>query len=68
MKNIKCTSCGKAFWIDPSSLEEILLLIKDEEFYKQIKERLILAEEDNKKALENLKTWVKNKVNRAKSH
>ncbi len=55
MKDIKCPSCGKTFRIDPSSFEEILLQIKDEEFNKQIKERLILAEEDNKKTLEILK-------------
>ena len=41
MKDIKCPSCGKTFRIDPSSFEEILLQIKDEEFNKQIKERLI---------------------------
>jgi hypothetical protein len=40
MKDIKCPSCGKTFRIDPSSFEEILLQIKDEEFNKQIKERL----------------------------
>ena len=39
--------------IDPI-FEEILHQIKDEEFNKQIKERLQLAE-DNKKALEILK-------------
>ena len=55
MKDIKCPSCGKTFSIDPSSFEEILLQIKDEEFNKQIKERLLLAEEDNKKSLEILK-------------
>jgi len=59
MKDIKCPSCGKNFRIDPSSFEEILLQIKDEEFNKQIKERLILAEEDNKKALEILKRELK---------
>jgi len=59
MKDIKCPSCGKTFRIDPSSYEEILLQIKDEEFNKQIKERLILAEEDNKKALEILKRELK---------
>ena len=55
MKDIKCPSCGKTFQIDPNSFEEILLQIKDEEFNKQLKERLILAEEDNKKVLEILK-------------
>ncbi len=59
MKDIKCPSCGKTFRIDPSSFEEILLQIKDEEFNKQIKERLSLAEEDNKKALEILKHELK---------
>ena len=59
MKDIKCPSCGKTFRIDPSSFEEILHQIKDEEFNKQIKERLILAEEDNKKALEILKRELK---------
>ena len=55
MKDIKCPSCGKTFRIDPSSFEEILHQIKDEEFNRQIKERLSLAEEDNKKAQEILK-------------
>jgi len=59
MKDIKCPSCGKTFRIDPRSFEEILLQIKDEEFNKQIKERLLLAEEDNKKALEILKQELK---------
>ena len=54
MKDIKCPSCGKTFRIDPSSFEEILLQIKDEELNKQIKERLILAEEDSKKRSNSL--------------
>ena len=62
MKDIKCPSCGKTFRIDPSSFEEILLQIKDEEFNKQIKERLILAEEDNKKAFEILKRELEIKL------
>jgi len=62
MKDIKCPSCGKTFRIDPSGFEEILLQIKDEEFNKQIKERLLLAEEDNKKALEILKRELKIKL------
>ncbi|MDA9745952.1 DUF2130 domain-containing protein [Prochlorococcus sp. AH-736-K20] len=59
MKDIKCPSCGKTFRIDPKSFEEILLQIKDEEFNKQIKERLLLVEEDNKKAIEILKRELK---------
>ena len=59
MKEIKCPSCGKTFQIDPSSFEEILHQIKDEEFNKQLKERLLLAEENNKKSLEILKKELK---------
>jgi len=59
MNDINCTACGKTFRIDPSSFEEILHQIKDEEFNKQIKERLQLAEEDNKKAIEILKGELK---------
>ena len=59
MKDINCPSCGKTFRIDPSSFEEILRQIKDEEFNKQIKERLRLAEEDNKKGIEILKQELK---------
>ncbi len=62
MKDIKCPSCGKTFRIDPTSFEEILLQIKDEEFNKQIKERLILAEEDYKKATEILNREFKIKL------
>ena len=62
MKDIKCPSCGKTFRIDPSSFEEILLQIKDEEFNRQIKERLLLAEEDNKKSLEILKRELEIKL------
>ena len=59
MKDIKCPSCGKNFKIDPSSFEEILRQIKDEEFNKQIQERLLLAEQDNKKAMAILKQELK---------
>ncbi len=59
MKDIKCPSCGKSFRIDPSSFEEILLQIKDEEFNKQIEERLKMAEEDKIKAIEIAKQELK---------
>ncbi len=59
MKEIKCPSCGKTFGIDPSSFEEILGQIKNEEFNKQIQERLLLAEEDYKKGIEILKHELK---------
>jgi len=62
MKDIKCPSCGKTFRIDPSSFEEILTQIKDEEFNKQLKERLKLAEEDKRKGIEIAKQELKIKA------
>ena len=62
MKEIKCPSCGKTFGIDPSSFQEILGQIKNEEFNKQIQERLLLAEEDNKKGIEILRKELKLKL------
>ena len=59
MKDIKCPSCGETLRIDPSSYEEILLQIKDEEFNRQIGERLQLAEEDKKKGIEIAKQELK---------
>ena len=62
MKDIKCPSCGKTFRIDPSSFQEILLQIKDEEFNRQIEERLKLAEEDKNKGIEIAKQELKIKL------
>ncbi len=62
MKEIKCPSCGKTFAIDQSSFQEILGQIKNEEFNKQIQERLLLAEENNKKGIEILKQELKIKL------
>ena len=62
MKDIKCPSCGKNFRIDPSSFEEILSQIKDEEFNRQIQERLNLAEEDKRKGIEIAKQEIKIKL------
>ena len=62
MKDIKCPSCGKTFRIDPSSFQEILLQIKDEEFNNQIEERLKLAEEDKNKGIEIAKQELKIKL------
>ncbi len=55
MNDIKCPSCGKTFKIDPSSFEEILRQIRDDEFNKQINERLLLVEKENKKSIEIIK-------------
>ena len=52
MKDIKCPSCGKTFQIDPSSFDELLSQIRNEEFNNQVNERLKLAEEEKLKEIE----------------
>ncbi len=59
MKEIKCPSCGKNFKIDPSNFDELLSQIKNEEFNKQINERLHLAEKEKHKEIELTKTELK---------
>ena len=59
MKDIRCPSCGKNFRIDPTSFEEILHQIKDEEFKRQLNERLTLAEEDKRKEIELAKNELR---------
>ncbi len=51
MHEIKCPHCGKAFKIDEAGYAEIAKQVKDEEFDKQLHERLSLAEQDKKNAV-----------------
>ena len=59
MKDIKCPSCGKAFKIDPSSFDELLSQIKNEEFTKQINERLKLAEKEKLQEIDLVRKELK---------
>ena len=59
MKEIKCPSCGKNFKIDPSNFDELLSQIKNEEFNKQINERLHFAEKEKNNEIEVIKTELK---------
>tara|TARA_Y100001978_G_C23700071_1_gene440225 strand:- start:191 stop:1498 length:1308 start_codon:yes stop_codon:yes gene_type:complete len=59
MKDIKCPSCGKTFKIDPSSFDELLSQIRNEEFTKQIEDRLKLAEKEKYKEIDLIKTELK---------
>jgi len=59
MKDIKCPSCGKTFKIDPSSFNELLSQIKNEEFSKQINERLKLADKEKHQEIDLVKTELK---------
>ncbi|AJX12967.1 hypothetical protein BW23_3617 [Burkholderia ubonensis MSMB22] len=52
MHEIICPNCGKAFKIDESGYADILKQVRDSEFEKQLHERLELAEEDKRNAVE----------------
>ena len=62
MKDIRCPSCGKTFKIDPSSFDEILSQIKNEEFLNQVNERIKLVEEEKSKEIELAKKQMQLKM------
>ncbi len=51
MHEIKCPHCGKAFKIDEAGYADIAKQVRDEEFDKQLHDRLSLAEQDKKNAV-----------------
>lgn len=56
MHEIICPHCGKAFKIDEAGYANILKQVRDSEFDKQLHERLELAEQDKRNAVELAKT------------
>ncbi|RQO59898.1 DUF2130 domain-containing protein [Paucibacter sp. KBW04] len=52
MQDIKCPHCGKAFKIDETGYADILKQVRDGEFEQQLHERLELAEQDKRNAVE----------------
>ena len=52
MHEIICPHCGKAFKIDEAGYAAIVKQVRDGEFEKQLLERLALAEQDKRNALE----------------
>ena len=52
MKDIRCPSCGKNFRIDPTSYDELLSQIKNDEFNQEITKRLKLANAEKIKDIE----------------
>ena len=55
MKDLKCPSCGKTFKIDPTSYDDLLSQIRDEEFNKQLNEYKKFAELIKNKEIDNKK-------------
>lgn len=56
MHEIICPHCGKAFKIDEAGYADILKQVRDNEFEQQLHERLELAEQDKRNAVELAKT------------
>jgi hypothetical protein len=56
MHEIICPHCGKAFKIDEAGYADILKQVRDDEFHRQLHERLELAEQDKRNAVELAQT------------
>jgi len=52
MHEVICPHCGKAFKIDEAGYADILKQVRDSEFEQQLHERLELAEQDKRNAVE----------------
>jgi hypothetical protein len=56
MHEVICPHCGKAFKIDEAGYANILKQVRDKEFERQLHERLELAEQDKRSAIELAQT------------
>lgn len=58
MHEIKCPNCGKTFNLDETGYADILNQVRNEAFDKALHERLMLAEQEKKAAIELAETKV----------
>jgi len=65
MHEIICPHCKKAFKIDEAGYADILKQVRDNEFERQLRERLELAEEDKRNAVELATTKVASELEKA---
>lgn len=65
MHEINCPHCGKAFKIDEAGYADILKQVRDTEFEKQLHERLELAAQDKRNAVELAEAKVVGEMNKA---
>lgn len=64
MHEIKCPHCSKTFNIDEAGYADILKQVRDEAFDKALHDRLVLAEQDKKTAIELAETKVASEMER----
>ncbi len=65
MHDIICPHCGKAFKIDEAGYADILKQVRDSDFDKQLHERLALAEQDKRNAVELAQAKVAGELQKA---
>jgi len=65
MHEIICPHCGKAFKIDEAGYADILKQVRDSEFEQQLHDRLVLAEQDKRNAVELAETKVASELQKA---
>lgn len=62
MHEIKCPNCGKTFNLDEAGYADILNQVRNEAFDKALHERLVLAEQDKKTAVELAESKITSKM------
>jgi hypothetical protein len=67
MNEIKCPNCGKTFSLDEAGYADILNQVRNEAFDKALNERLALAEQDKKVAIELAKAKIANEMEKITS-
>jgi hypothetical protein len=65
MHEITCPHCQKAFKIDEAGYADILKQVRDGDFEKQLQERLELAEQDKRSAIELAETKMASELQKA---
>ncbi|MHA6895573.1 DUF2130 domain-containing protein [Ralstonia pseudosolanacearum] len=65
MHEIICPHCGKAFKIDEAGYADILKQVRDSEFEEQLHDRLELAEQDKRNAVELAEMKVASELQKA---
>lgn len=65
MHEIICPHCSKAFKIDEAGYADILKQVRDGEFEQQLHERLELAEQDKRNAVELAQTKIASEMQKA---
>ncbi len=67
MHEIICPHCKKAFKVDEAGYADILKQVRDSYFEKQLHERLVLAEQDKRNAIEIARVKVTSELQKEAS-